>query len=116
MAPSRRAATPPKSRPIGSRQLLIGGIAVAITGIPFFFGPGLWFQEVGIGLICLGAGVAITVAIRRAVLDDVTAARGSKVAAAAAVIVLPHTLVFGAIGLGLIGFGLMLLAIALGIL
>jgi len=53
------SVSPPKQRS-KSRRVFIGGLLVAFIGVPLFFGPGLHFAEAGIGLICLGLGVAVT--------------------------------------------------------
>jgi hypothetical protein len=111
-APARRAA---RARWPGSRKVLVGGVVLAILGIPFFFAPGLPAQEAGIGLICLGAGIAITIVSRAMARDAVATARRSRLAAAGVLVAAPHMIVFGAAGLGLIAFGLGILAIALGV-
>jgi hypothetical protein len=96
--------------------VIYGGLAIAVVGIPFFFGPGITSEEIGIGLICLGIGIAITVVSRRSVLEAVAVARQSKLAATGTVVFFAHHLLaVGAIGCGLIGLGLLFLAIAFGI-
>jgi hypothetical protein len=110
-------ATPParRRRGLGLRHVAISGVALAVIGIPFFFGAGLQSQEVGLGLIAIGAGIAITVTVGRSVLDDLAASRRSLGAALVAIVLLPHTGWVALIGLGMIGFGALVLAIAAGL-
>ena len=103
-------------RSISSRRVFVAGVLIAVIGIPFFFGGRFEAQLIGTGLISLGAGIALSMIARRAAVDSVTAARSSKAGAVGALILAPHTIAFGVLGLGLIGFGLLVLAIAVGIL
>ncbi len=105
---------PPGRGPITARRALIGGLLLAALGVPFLFGPGLTTELIGIGLICLGAGIALTVVVRGALIEGIAAARRSRASAAGMVFVAPHLVVFGAIGLGLIALGVLMLAAAFG--
>jgi hypothetical protein len=110
------AAVAARPRSIGSRLVFIAGVALAIIGIPFFFGPELFHQEVGLGLICLGAGIAVLVIARVMIRNAVAAARHSKLAVAgSAIFELPHLLVLVVVGCGLIGFAALMFAAAFGI-
>jgi hypothetical protein len=104
------------TRMSGSRRLFLVGIALAIAGIPFFLAPDLTAEYLGVGLICLGSGIALTVVVRRWVLDAIASARRSKLAAVGQVILAPHLFIFGVAGLGLVGVGLVFLVAALGLL
>ena len=113
---TNRSTSTVRRRPNRGRRVIYSGLAIAVVGIPFFFGPGITSEEIGIGLICLGIGIAITVVSRRSILEAVAVARQSKLAAAGtALFFAPHLLAMGAIGCGLIGFGLVLLALAFGV-
>ena len=101
------------ARRITSRRVLLAGIFLAILGIPFFFGGEFQAQLIGTGLICLGVGIAVTVVARRAVIDSMAAARRSKAGAVGALVLAPHTIAIGVVGLGLIVFGLTALALGL---
>jgi hypothetical protein len=113
---ANRSTSTVRRRSNRGRRVIYGGLAIASVGIPFFFGRGITSEEIGIGLICLGIGIAITVVSRRSILKAVAVARQSKLAAAGtAVFFAPHILAMGAVGCGLIGFGLLLLALAFGV-
>jgi hypothetical protein len=111
-AEPRRTVDVPAPR-ITSRQVLLAGIFLAIVGISFFFGGEFQAQLIGTGLICLGAGIAITVIARRAVIDSIAVARRSKAGAVGALVLAPHTIAICVVGLGLIVFGLTALALGL---
>jgi hypothetical protein len=111
-----RSTSTVRRRSNRGRWVIYGGLAIAVVGIPFFFGPGITSEEIGIGLICLGIGIAITTVSRRSILEAIAVARQSKLAAAGtAIFFAPHLLAMGAVGCGLIGFGLVLLALAFGV-
>jgi hypothetical protein len=111
-----RSTSTVRRRSNRGRRVIYGGLAIAVVGIPFFFGPGITSEEIGIGLICLGIGIAITTVSRRSILEAIAVARQSKLAAAGtAIFFAPHLLAMGAVGCGLIGFGLLLLALAFGV-
>jgi hypothetical protein len=111
-----RSTSTVRRRSNRGRRVIYGGLAIAVVGIPFFFGPGITSEEIGIGLICLGIGIAITTVSRRSILEAIAVARQSKLAAAGtALFFAPHLRAMGAVGCGLIGFGLVLLALAFGV-
>lgn len=114
-------ARPTSSRPAGvrwrgSRAGFLGGIVLAILGCPLFFAPGLPAEEAGIGMVCVGTGIAVAVVGRGMVANAIVEARRSKLAAVRVLLAAPHLVVVAAAGVGLIAFGLMVLAIAVGIL
>ena len=111
-SPARTGGVP--MRLMSARKVFVGGIMIAMLGVPLFFGGEFRGEMIGVGLISLGAGITITVVARRLIADSVAAARRSKAAAVGVLVLAPHTIVIGVVGLGLIAFGLAVLGIAFG--
>jgi hypothetical protein len=88
------------------------GLAMAALGVPLFFGESLDQEEVGLGLVTLGLGIALLTVLATAGRKDVAEARRSKGAALAGLVLLPHLIPIWILGLGLVAFGAAILAIA----
>jgi hypothetical protein len=107
---SRRSSA---RRPLASsRSWLYGGLGLAALGVPLFFDGSLRVVEIGIGMISVGLGIALASTLMQVGRREIAASRRSASSAVANVILLPHTVGYWVVALGLIGFGVALFGIA----
>jgi hypothetical protein len=96
------------------RALFLLGLVVAAAGIPLFFSGTLGGAEAGFGCISAGLGLAFLVPVALAAQRDVDIARRSLGWALVAALRVPHIAVLAVVGLGMIGFGALMIGYGVG--
>lgn len=85
-----------------------------LAGTALLFGPDLTAEEVGTALIALGAGLLLAVGAVKSARAATAAAGRSAAGTTASLLLVPQTILLAVIGLALLGFGGLLLAIVVG--
>ena len=88
---------------------------VAVIGIPLFFSGTVGGAEAGFGFMSAGLGLALLVPVWLLAQRNVAIARTSLGWALIAALRVPHIAALAVVGLGMVGFGLLMIGYGVGL-
>jgi hypothetical protein len=97
------------------RAVFLVGLLIASAGIPLFFSGTLGGAEAGFGCMSLGLGLSVIIPVVLAARRNLALARHSLGWALIATVRVPRLAVLAVVGIGMIKFGLLMIAYGVGL-